>query len=156
MMRGISPVIATVIILAVTVAIAVAVIGWITGLWGSLTGGTEQLQIYPDSYINATGNFAIIHVRNTGSADATITKIEIEGIGSFGSDKFDVYTNEEDAVGDAIKVNLTADNDVVKAGEEAWIAIVNVTGATAGSSYNVKIYTANGNVFPAIVKAVQK
>ena len=133
MMRGISPVIATVMILAVTVAIAVAVIGWITGLWGSLTGGTEQLQIYPDSYINATTDTIYLHVRNTGSADATITRIDVEGLGQ--------VTNP----------NVT----VVRAGETVWIQGSLSGDAIAGSSYNVKIYTANGNVFPAIVKATK-
>jgi len=130
-MRGISPVIATVIILAVTVAIAVAVIGWITGLWGSLTGGTEQLQIYPDTYIQVNNGSCTLylHVGNTGSADAVIYKVEIGGVNS-----------------------TTADN-TLKPGEDTTLTY-NITGTCiAGSSYNIKVYTKNGNVFTAIVKA---
>ena len=77
--KGISPVIATVIIVAVAVAISIAVVGWIMGLWGSIAGGTESLKIYPDSYINTSSGYVELHVANTGSASAVIYKIEIMG-----------------------------------------------------------------------------
>ncbi len=41
--KGISPVIATVIIVAVAIAISIAVAGWLFGLWGAL--GTAQPQV---------------------------------------------------------------------------------------------------------------
>ena len=132
-MRGISPVIATIIILAVTVAIAIAVVGWITGLWGGLAGGTEQLVIYPDSYINASSKILYLHVRNEGG-DITIDSIEVVGLGKISS------TN----------INTT----VIAAGSETWIS-ANITTGTpvAGTSYTVKLYTKGGNVFTAVVQA---
>jgi len=129
-MRGISPVIATVIILAVTVAIAVAVIGWITGLFSSATGGTEELQIMPDSYINASGTQAvlILHVVNKGS-DVTIYKIEAAGIGA------------------------TATTITVPAGADTTYTVTLPGSAVAGTTYTIKVYTKNGNVFTATVIA---
>jgi len=48
--KGIEPIIAVVILIAVTLVIAIGVIGWIMGWWGTL-GSTENLQFYPDSYM---------------------------------------------------------------------------------------------------------
>jgi len=42
--KGISPVIATVILVAVALVLAVALAGWVMGIWGGL-GSTEALQI---------------------------------------------------------------------------------------------------------------
>ncbi len=142
-LRGISPVIATVIILAVTIAIAVAVIGWITGLFGATTGGTEQLQIMPDSYINATNDTLFLHVNNKGG-DVTIYKIAVDGVG-------DADISTASVTGD---ITVNSDGTItVKAGADGWI-IVSLNGdAVAGTTYTVKVYTKNGNVFTASVTA---
>ena len=145
-MRGISPVIATVIILAVTVAIAVAVIGWITGLFGAATGGTEQLQIMPDSYIkvNDSGTYIVLHIVNKGS-DATIYKVSVLSLG-------DADLANAAVTGDAVKNN---DNTItIKAGGDATI-IAEIPGANAvpGTSYTVKVFTKNGNMFTGTVTA---
>ena len=124
-MRGISPVIATVIILAVTIAIAVAVIGWITGLFGAATGGTEQLQIYPDSFINATSKQLLLHVQNKGG-DVTIYKVE---------------TCKE-----TIDTTIT-----VTAGAETTLTINLTKDYSAGTVCDIKVYTKAGNVFTAQV-----
>ncbi len=111
---------------------AVAVIGWITGLFGASVGGTEQLQIMPDSYINATNDTLLLHVVNKGG-DVTIYKIEIVGLG---------YDNTERTIG---------------AGANTWIVTnatsLNLADATSGTLYTVRIYTKNGNVFTATIQA---
>ncbi len=128
-MRGISPVIATIIILAVTIAVAVAVIGWITGLFGASVGGTEQLQIMPDSYIDVNNDQLSLHVVNKGS-DVTIYRIEVVGLGDCASPS-------------PTTINAGADTTIT----------CTVTGATAGTTYTVRVYTKNGNVFTATVQA---
>jgi len=151
-MRGISPVIATVIILAVTVAIAVAVIGWITGLFGAATGGTEQLQIMPDSNITVTTTNGTtvsklyLHVVNKGG-DVTIYKIEVSGVGAADIANANVTGN----------IQKNSDGTItVKAGADGWIvATLNGGNAVPGTSYTVKVYTKNGNVFTATVTAQQ-
>ena len=146
-MRGISPVIATVIILAVTVAIAVAVIGWITGLFGAATGGTEQLQLMPDSNITVTssGSKLYLHVVNKGG-DVTIYKIEVSGVGA------------ASIANATVTGDMQVNNDgtiTVKAGADGWIVASLNGNAVPGTSYTVKVYTKNGNVFTATVTAVQ-
>ncbi len=145
-MRGISPVIATVIILAVTIAIAVAVIGWITGLFGATTGGTEQLQIMPDSYIkvNDTGSYLELHITNKGG-DVTIYKITVDGVGDGD------LANTVIVSGDALK---NTDNTItVKAGADVYLEVPLNGNAVPGTTYTVKVFTKNGNVFTASVTA---
>ncbi len=149
-MRGISPIIATVIILAVTIAIAIAVVGWVMGLFRGATKSSAQLQILPDSYINTSGYALCLHVMNKGSTTAKIVKISIGGIGT--------YTNTNGVL--------------VNAGKSIWIAITNTTVTTScknaenpqlfskdgvsavpSVTYSVNIYTADGSVFPGQVTA---
>jgi flagellin-like protein len=132
--RGIEPIIAVVILVAVTLVIAIGVIGWIMGWWGAF-GATETLQIFPDSYIQAQaqGNTLHLHVKNTGSAAAVIYKVEVPGVAS---------ANTE----------LT-----VSPGQETTLQI-SLTLATgqqfvAGTTYQVKIYTRAGNVYSVNVQA---
>jgi flagellin-like protein len=131
-MRGIEPIIAVVILVAVTLVIAIGVIGWIMGWWGTM-GAVESLQIFPDSYIDSSGKL-VLHIKNTGSATAVIYKVEIVGVGT------------ADLGG--------ADKSLSPGAEEtAWI-LQFAGSVTAGTNYQVKIYTKAGNVYSAIVKAV--
>jgi len=140
--KAISPILATVILIAVTLVIAIGVIGWIMGIWGTF-GATETIQIYPDSYINASGNVLVLHTKNTGSATAVIYKIEVVGLATgstFGSSTTFITTTG------------TSTDVSVPPGWEGYIT-VGVTGAVAGTTYQVKIYTKAGNVYSATVQA---
>ena len=136
--KGISPVIATVIIVAVALAIAIAAVGWVMGIWGSVTGGTEVLKIMPDSklYENASKNvIVLLHIRNEGGASAVIDKIEIAGV----------------------NFNIT-DSGVITAGGDTTItanASVSSINVTVGATYTVKIYTKAGNVYTTQLVAEQ-
>jgi len=129
--KGISPVIATVIIVAVALAIAIAAVGWVMGIWGSVTGGTEVLKIMPDSNITIqTENNAtlFLHVKNEGGATAKIIKIEVVGVGTNSS-------------------TLPSDFDSIKPGNDAKGLIDIPDTVTPGATYTIKIYTAAGNVY---------
>ena len=79
--KGISPVIATVIIVSVAIAIAVAVAFWMTGITGLFTRyeKVEVTNAYADW--NSSGKFwaIVMQLRNSGSDDATIDEIFING-----------------------------------------------------------------------------
>ncbi|MEZ0289511.1 MAG: archaellin/type IV pilin N-terminal domain-containing protein, partial [Sulfolobales archaeon] len=47
--KAVSPLIATIILIAVTLAVAVIVVAWIFGLFGASMGPTEKLQIFQDA-----------------------------------------------------------------------------------------------------------
>jgi flagellin-like protein len=81
--KAISPVIATVILVAIAVAIAIAVAFWAAGLAGTFTK-FEKLDFtsaYANTISNASGTWWNITcaVTNTGSSDATIVDVYING-----------------------------------------------------------------------------
>jgi hypothetical protein len=127
-MSGIEPIIAVVILLAVTLVIAVGVIGWLMGWWGGM-GQVESLVIHPDSKLYADGKIEL-HVENKGSAAAVIYKVEIVGAGS-------VDTNK-----------------ILSPGAEDTIeATVQGAQLVPGATYVVRVYTKAGNVYPITLRA---
>ena len=75
--KALSPVIATIILIAVTVAVSLAVAAWMGALTFSFTT-TEQITY--TSYIWGTGDKNItLTVENTGPATLTINNVEQDG-----------------------------------------------------------------------------
>jgi flagellin-like protein len=140
-MRGIEPIIAVVILVAVTLVIAIGVIGWIMGWWGTF-GATESLQFYPDSSIQEGTLY--LHVKNTGSAAAVIYKIEISGLTTVNTG-FAFTTVSASTSGTLSEVTIGP-------GTEGYI-VVQASNAIAGANYLVKIYTRAGNVYSVTVQA---
>jgi flagellin-like protein len=140
--RGIEPIIAVVILVAVTLVIAIGVIGWIMGWWGAF-GATESLQFYPDSSIvfDDTQNKWVLnlHLKNAGSASAVIYKIEISGV--------ETLDNTNDFSGKTVR------GGTVGAGTEDTLTIQLSRSYTSGTSYLIKIYTRAGNVYSVTVQA---
>ena len=133
--KAISPILATVILIAVTLVIAIGVIGWIMGIWGTF-GATETIQVFPDSSISS--GTLTLHIKNTGTASAVIYKIEVVGLTT---------------VTFVSGTSTTSGTEVtVSPGSEATIT-VSVSNAVAGATYQVKIYTRAGNVYSATVQA---
>jgi len=73
---GISPVVATVILVAVAIVIAIAVAFWASGLVGIFTR-FEKLEIV-SAIMTASDTFQVI-IRNTGSADTAIIQVVVQG-----------------------------------------------------------------------------
>jgi len=79
--KGIEPIIAVVILVAVTLVIAIGVVGWIMGWWGAI-GATESLQVIPrqQSCTMLMEWVLSFTLKNAGSASAVIYKVEISGV----------------------------------------------------------------------------
>jgi len=151
--KGIEPIIATIIIVAVTLVIAIAVIGWIMGWWGALTGGQESLYIYADSKIIAdTNNKNInmsLHIANRGGASASIYKIEVANCIIEGGDINPSLIKYKTMSG-SINVDTTNNLIVLSPGFEGYVYIPKGTcSLVPGTTYSVKIYTRAGNQYPA-------
>jgi flagellin-like protein len=78
--KAVSPVIATVILIAVAVALGIAVAFWASGLTSSFSK-YEKLGV-STQYATGTGGTWYIYLggQNTGSSDATITQIQVNGV----------------------------------------------------------------------------
>jgi FlaG/FlaF family flagellin (archaellin) len=73
---GISPVVATVILVAVAIVIAIAVAFWASGLVGIFTR-FEKLEIV-SAVMTGSDTFQVV-IRNTGSADTAIIQVVVQG-----------------------------------------------------------------------------
>jgi len=158
--RGISPVVATVILVAVTIVVAVAVAYWMGGLTAIYTR-FEKLEI-TSAPVDVIENFTdvqelanvkewntssgwkiTVNVKNSGSADATIDNILING-------------KPWDAYSDRVKIFVsnneqTKINVPVKAGDAEEIVIyIKADGApfTSGTSIDIRLHTAAGQEYP--------
>jgi flagellin-like protein len=129
-LRGIEPIIAVIILVAVTLVIAVGVIGWLMGWWGGM-GQVESLVIHPDSKLYADGR-VVLHVENKGSAAAVIYKVEILGIGS---------------------ADINPAKTLSPGAEGTIEATVQNAQLVAGATYVVRVYTKAGNVYPITLRA---
>ncbi|MGQ9719253.1 MAG: archaellin/type IV pilin N-terminal domain-containing protein [Nitrososphaerales archaeon] len=79
--KGISPVIASIILIAITIAIAIAVAGWVFGLFGTYgTGGGVSIAI-TNLEAGATDTPCSVNftVTNSKSMAVTITAITVQG-----------------------------------------------------------------------------
>ncbi|MEM1711445.1 MAG: archaellin/type IV pilin N-terminal domain-containing protein [Nitrososphaerota archaeon] len=146
---GISPVVATVILVAIAIVIAIAVAFWATGLVGVFTR-FEKLEVTSAFFQQVQGDQRqlVLNVRNTGSADATIDEIFINGIPCQGG----------------CNTNPPIDPDpqnprtiLLTVGSSQQITVGNppqgVTGGhwRPGVTYEVVVHTASGKNYPVAV-----
>jgi len=129
---GISPVVATVILVAIAIVIAIAVAFWATGLVGVFTR-FEKIEITA-AYYDSTAQGVVLVVRNTGSADATID---------------DVYVNGRPS---SIAGFTVSGIGLLTVGQNTTITIVGdqVT-FTPGVTYELAVHTASGKTYPVAV-----
>jgi len=126
--KAVSPVIATLLMIAVAVAASVIVYVWSAGLLGTLMGGggsqvKEQLIIEAYNWNNPAS--LVLSIRNVGSASVTIDKIYVAGSSmGFSPPAASV------PVGTVVSVTVT------------------ITGiAGYGVAYPIKVVTQTGGVF---------
>ncbi|MCS7386126.1 MAG: DUF4352 domain-containing protein [archaeon GB-1867-005] len=177
--KGISPVIATVIIVSVAIAIAVAVAFWMTGITGLFTR-YEKIEV-TNAYAvwNDTDGpwLVVLQLRNSGSDTATIDDILINvkpssaytGVikillykGSNGKTSptyvkgnnfIDYYPGGDQNNWDDI--NFQNEQVTINAGEEKTIAIIidipDESGFAHGQSVEFKVHTVAGKEYPKTV-----
>ncbi|MHC1599685.1 MAG: archaellin/type IV pilin N-terminal domain-containing protein [Candidatus Methanospirareceae archaeon] len=143
---GISPVMATVILVAIAIVIAIAVAFWATGLVGVFTR-FEKIEIvaaYAQAKSDGEGYEVVLVVKNTGSADATID---------------DIYVNGKPCGGISGETcSVSGDTDAVSplsVGGSATLTVGKPPGSGAsfvpGVTYEVAVHTASGKMYPAAV-----
>lgn len=153
--QGISPILASVIIIAVTIVIAIGVIGWVMGLWSGF-GSTESLQIYPDSWLRYNPSKhkvrVFLHVKNTGTIPIVITKVEIAGKGEcVKSDKewtlppgAEAYLKNNGQLGDPSGVTSSTSG--------LGLLLFDGCDIDVSTNYQIKVYTDSGNVYMGVLR----
>jgi flagellin-like protein len=133
--KAISPVIATVILIAVTLAIGVAIAAWVMGLWGGM-GGIEALKILPNSTLTVNGDQVTLRltIKNDGSRDAKVVGVELV-VGA----KVCKLSHTFTTISTGAMVTGTATGTC--------------SGLTPGASYTVNVITGAGNVYQTMLVA---
>jgi flagellin-like protein len=125
--KGLEPLIAAIILIAITLVIAIAVVAWMTGLFGTTVGGAESLVILPNATLTkpAEGDWQLsISIRNTGSSPSNVIAIYVAN--------YTCFTGSQP----------------INPGEIKTIP-GNCSGANfiSGVRYTIKVVTAAGNTF---------
>ena len=153
--RGISPVIAIVILIAVAVALGIAVAFWATGLIGTL-GKVEKLEIRTAYAESNDGTWTItMKGANTGTADITVVEITINGkpISQYGGEN----TASANIVVEGQTRGTYADSyttATIKSGEEFTVTVgldKNNSGFTAGQTIEIALISGSGTAFKRTV-----
>ncbi|MCW4028623.1 MAG: hypothetical protein NWE92_03125 [Candidatus Bathyarchaeota archaeon] len=132
--KALSPVVASIILIAVTVAVSVVVAAWLSGTAFNLMGNSEQAQVTNVAFDFSTGaNVLTVSVKNSGGADIAISKIYVNGTSVLSSG----YATSVDGT-------ATDPNGVLVKGEVTDIAIDSLT-LVRNTNYDIKITTAKGN-----------
>jgi len=126
--KALSPVVASIILIAVTVAVSIAVAAWMGALTFSFTA-TEQVNITNMNFLvgDATTGRIYITANNTGTTAVTINEAWVNNVKV-------LTTNENPALPSSIAAN-----------SGLYLTITNAV--TQGYSYQVKLVSAKGNTF---------
>jgi flagellin-like protein len=149
--RALSPVIATVILISVTIVVAVSVAYWMGAIAGGFTS-FEQIEL-PTVYGRAStsGWNITIELKNTGSADATLNNVFINSVPV---EDYDNVTLTAD--GDDVTTTLESDGVLISTGNSVTLILGlekdQTVGFTAGTRIEIKLHTAAGKDYPTSIK----
>jgi len=140
--RAVSPVIATIILVAIAIVMSIAVAYWALGLGGTFTR-YEKIEIMSMYATKESGDGWKItaNLRNTGSAPATINMILINGKPT---NEYNPPINVDPDVSTGVTLN-PGDTKSFK------ITISLDSGFSSGMSVEVTFHTAAGSDYPKVI-----
>jgi flagellin-like protein len=133
--KALSPVIASIILIAVTVTVAVVVASWMGGLSIGLMGNAEQATITNVAFLTSPADSVNVTVLNSGTSSLTLQSALID----------------ENTV--SITVTGPTNSLTVPKGTPANILLTNSGSFVSGVQYTIKITTAKGNTLLYTAKA---
>ena len=150
--KALSPVIATIILIAVTVAVSVVVAAWMGALTIGFMGNAEQASVTNAvlSNVAAVGanpavSQAVVTVQNTGSSTVTLSSATIDG------NPQTITGAVNAATGATITVTANGQVSILK-GTSVTITmtmLATVESYSNSASYTIKLMTAKGNTISA-------
>jgi len=157
--KAISPVVATVILVAVTIVVAVAVSYWMGSIAGlytrfekleitSYTMTKDNVETLGAPSLTGKGWKITLYVKNSGSLDSTITSLVVN---NKPLDSYIVGTNKRAEFGTqtpiSVKTGMTEPVTIYLLEDDAN----NKVGFTAGTTIEVKLHTAGNMDFPQMM-----
>ena len=126
--KALSPVVASIILIAVTVAVSIAVAAWMGALTFNFMG-SSSISITNTQFLPETGgsglanNTIYLYLKNTGTKQVTIANIKVNSL---------------------VKTFTTVANATLAAGATGELTIENVYWYN-GNPYKIELYDASGN-----------
>lgn len=133
--KALSPVVASIILIAVTVAVSVVVAAWMGGTTIGLMGSAEQVSITNVAFTGSNNTISVM-VQNSGGTASNITSAFVNGVAAtmyYGSS---TSTNVPLQQSTTITVDLTG--TTINAGTAYTIKLITMKGTSA-------VYTATWN-----------
>jgi flagellin-like protein len=135
--KALSPVVASIILIAVTVAVSVVVAAWMGGMTIGLMGNAEQAQV--SNAITTDAKTITLTLRNTGGATVSISDAQATVDGKA------VATITGTGTG-------TTTMDMPKGtSADFTLGLSDANAMIAGAEYNVKLVTTKGTTIPYTV-----
>ena len=125
--KALSPVVAAIILIAVTVAVSIAVAAWMGALTFGFMG-TEELEITKIEWhwnSDSSQRYFVITVNNTGTKDVTITQVKVNYV-----------TTNVDAQGLPLGLKAGLGTTI-----KVYYPYIN------GTKYDISVVTQSGNMF---------
>lgn len=126
--KALSPVVAAIILIAVTVAVSIAVAAWMGALTFTFMK-TEELKVTNIVWVAGPAGYqyqAIISVKNSGTATLTVNQVKVnDGVAT-----------------------MSPTSVAMNPGDPATITVTRTGNFTSGTKYEFAIYTATGNRYP--------
>jgi flagellin-like protein len=147
--KAISPVIATVILVAVAITVSVAVAYWMSGIAGQYTA-FEKVEIQSGYAVKVTGENPgwkiIITLKNSGTSTATLINCFVNEklIGVLGTE---LKTTSVTSVPDTGTIGLADSKGItIDSGQssEVTISLIPDTFSSSGTTVNIKLHSASG------------
>jgi flagellin-like protein len=130
--KALSPVVASIILIAVTVAVSIAVAAWMGALTFNFMA-TEQGQVTNVSFTAGTPGSALITFNNTGTTPITINEVWINGVKQTGTMTWVGPTTGTTVAGNS--------------GATCTVTPNNGINIVSGNQYEVKLVSSKGNTF---------
>jgi len=125
--KALSPVIAAIILIAVTVAVSMAVAAWMGALTFTFMG-TEQIT-YTNFVWGPNNTNCQVTIRNTGTSDLSIQAVRIDGAAPATCDP------------------SVATPKVLTKGTSVTFTLTRAGGFASGTTYRFEVVTSKGNIF---------
>lgn len=129
--KALSPVVASIILIAVTVAVSVVVAAWMSGMTIGLMSNAETVTITNIGFSGTTAAPTLtVTVSNTGNSPIKITNVYVNTVAVLSAD-----------------VSTTLPNDIAKQSSENMILSGAAAAYTSGQQITIKMTTDKGNNF---------
>jgi len=131
--KALSPVVASIILIAVTVAVSIAVAAWMGALSFNFMA-TEQLQFTNYAWGTSNATYAMT-VKNSGSSDLSIQEVRVDG---------NIIT--------AVTADPATPYPLLTKGSLVTLNITMTGGFSHGIQYEFTVVTAKGNIFGPYIR----